>query len=315
MPRRTTLSVASGRHAGASLALDPGRHVVGRDAGCDIVLSDPAVAPRHLQIDIGRKSVRVAALDAAVGVPGRGEIASGFRAALGGAIPLDLGGIRLQIVQDAGAGRGALVSAMTLAGALVLGAAGGHWLVSSAAGGNAGPEGPGQPAGLAALEEDLGAPPEGAATPAPRHGRLPDAVAAAAQTSRQLQSMGLGGLEFRVVQDRFVLTGSMSPASAAAFEEFQRWFDTAFPALVLEAGEIAVDDRERASVTPPAIQSAWHVGRPYLMISGSRYYVGDPVRDGWIVDDIRPEAADFRFEGRRYTVPLAGTERSAQVAR
>lgn len=45
-----TLTVASGLHRGASLELHNGTYFIGSDAGCDIVLRDKSMAPRHARI-------------------------------------------------------------------------------------------------------------------------------------------------------------------------------------------------------------------------------------------------------------------------
>lgn len=46
-----TLAIASGLHRGASLELHNGTYFIGCDAGCDIVLRDESMAPRHVRID------------------------------------------------------------------------------------------------------------------------------------------------------------------------------------------------------------------------------------------------------------------------
>jgi hypothetical protein len=55
LPLRT-LSIVAGVHEGAQRDLPPGDYLVGSDAGCDIVLRDDGVAPRHLLLTISRAS-------------------------------------------------------------------------------------------------------------------------------------------------------------------------------------------------------------------------------------------------------------------
>ena len=47
-----TLRVIEGPDAGAAFALQNGSHVLGRDAGTDVTLSDPLVSKRHARVDV-----------------------------------------------------------------------------------------------------------------------------------------------------------------------------------------------------------------------------------------------------------------------
>jgi len=49
---RPRLVVTSGPDAGRSIPLGWGTHLVGRDAGCDLVLSDPQVSRQHLELEV-----------------------------------------------------------------------------------------------------------------------------------------------------------------------------------------------------------------------------------------------------------------------
>lgn len=53
---RPRLVVTSGPDAGRSIPLGWGTHLVGRDAGCDLVLSDPQVSRRHLELSVAAGS-------------------------------------------------------------------------------------------------------------------------------------------------------------------------------------------------------------------------------------------------------------------
>ncbi|MBC6497397.1 MAG: FHA domain-containing protein, partial [Alphaproteobacteria bacterium GM7ARS4] len=49
------LKLLSGFHVGAEVALTPDTHVtIGRDESCDVILSDPSIAPQHGQLTIGK---------------------------------------------------------------------------------------------------------------------------------------------------------------------------------------------------------------------------------------------------------------------
>lgn len=64
------LKLIAGPNAGAEIALAPGTHTIGRTLACDIVLSDDAVAERHVRVQVGDAGVEVRALDARVHVNG-----------------------------------------------------------------------------------------------------------------------------------------------------------------------------------------------------------------------------------------------------
>jgi DNA-binding NtrC family response regulator len=53
------LVVVSGPDRGRSLALAPGRYVVGKAEGCELLLSDALVSRRHLEVDVDEHRVRV----------------------------------------------------------------------------------------------------------------------------------------------------------------------------------------------------------------------------------------------------------------
>ncbi len=74
-PGHLEIRVLSGPHVGAALELGPGRYVVGRGEGCDLVLADDSVAERHLALVIragaGPPEVAVRPLEGRVFLDGR----------------------------------------------------------------------------------------------------------------------------------------------------------------------------------------------------------------------------------------------------
>jgi S-DNA-T family DNA segregation ATPase FtsK/SpoIIIE len=62
------LEVTSGRCAGTSIALRPGRLIIGRGPGCDLRLDDPGVSRHHAELRVGAHSLTVLDLGSANGV-------------------------------------------------------------------------------------------------------------------------------------------------------------------------------------------------------------------------------------------------------
>jgi hypothetical protein len=55
--KNARLAVTRGQHEGAQIELPAGRSLIGSDVGCDIVLNDEGVLPRHCVLDIGAAGV------------------------------------------------------------------------------------------------------------------------------------------------------------------------------------------------------------------------------------------------------------------
>jgi len=53
------LDVVSGPDCGHSLSLTPGRHVIGRDAGCSLDIADPSISRQHAVVEVSPDGVRV----------------------------------------------------------------------------------------------------------------------------------------------------------------------------------------------------------------------------------------------------------------
>ena len=88
------VTILSGPQTGRSIPLGRGSHTIGRDPGCDVVLSDPYLSKRHLRLDIGQ-TVEVVDLGSANGIEIDGELVS--RARVNGALVVLAGGTELHI--------------------------------------------------------------------------------------------------------------------------------------------------------------------------------------------------------------------------
>jgi len=82
-PRELVLRVRRGMPQGARLALGPGAIVVGRDPACDLVLVDPRVSRRHLEIVSDGAAFRFRDLDSSNGTLVNGAAATRGELGLG----------------------------------------------------------------------------------------------------------------------------------------------------------------------------------------------------------------------------------------
>ena len=57
VPATSQVRVVGGPSSGTVMALRPGRHIVGRDPRCDLVLADPRYSREHLAIEVSASGV------------------------------------------------------------------------------------------------------------------------------------------------------------------------------------------------------------------------------------------------------------------
>src|SRR5262249_17390155 len=63
VPTRARLVVVSGPDAGKELLLERGTHYVGKSPPCSLILTDPRVSRKHLELEVLQRGVRVRDLD------------------------------------------------------------------------------------------------------------------------------------------------------------------------------------------------------------------------------------------------------------
>lgn len=68
--KKYTLKILSGLHQGAEIPLGDGQYVIGKDDACDIVLTDSAMAARHLKLHIQNGDMEIVRFDDLVSVDG-----------------------------------------------------------------------------------------------------------------------------------------------------------------------------------------------------------------------------------------------------
>jgi S-DNA-T family DNA segregation ATPase FtsK/SpoIIIE len=77
------LVVNAGPQAGRRVSLLPGCYVLGRDPTCEVVLNDPSLSRRHLEVEVGSETVRIRDLDSRNGSAVEGKtLVGGMRLTL-----------------------------------------------------------------------------------------------------------------------------------------------------------------------------------------------------------------------------------------
>lgn len=300
MHRQTTFRIKSGCHAGAHHVLAKGTSVTtGRDACCDLILSDAAVSDRHFRLESRRDGVMLTALDAPVSVEGRGSVEPGFRTLLTGSAPLRVGGggaaVDVEIEIPRRRPRRLVPSVLMACSALLL-----SGVIATPAGHRLA-----EPASVrAAAIEPVASPPSRQAATAPRSSLLPGSVAVGGAVRAELARLGLDTLTLETGGGTLQLSGLVPEREFDAFRAFERWFDASFPGTVLRSDVAA--EPEAAPPPAPAIQSVWQAEQPWIVVGGRRYHEGDRLPGGWHLTGIGTDHADFTRDGTAWRVDLTG---------
>lgn len=102
-PNAGSLTVTSGFSPGRTVPLARGSYTIGRDAACDIVVSDPLVSKRHARLEVTADRVELVDLNSANGILVGGMPVTRLEAR-DGRLEALLGDTRIDIVVDAPAG-------------------------------------------------------------------------------------------------------------------------------------------------------------------------------------------------------------------
>jgi hypothetical protein len=99
---RCEFTVTSGAHRGATFALSEGMLLIGSDAACDVWLSDPGLASRHLAVMTDERGVAIRALDGPVTINDQ-PLSGSARVTLAPGSEIALGdtGVRLRVGGEA----------------------------------------------------------------------------------------------------------------------------------------------------------------------------------------------------------------------
>jgi len=93
-----SVSVLSGAHVGAAIALAPGKYDIGRSFDADIVLQESRLKPFHLRLELAGEEATLSCLDGAVSVHGASDLrAKGQAQSLNFPLDLSLDDVHLRV--------------------------------------------------------------------------------------------------------------------------------------------------------------------------------------------------------------------------
>lgn len=324
------LAVKTGTHAGACANMPAETLTIGSALTCDVVLWDRGVAAEHLRLERRDGAIHVTALCDDVRL-GADALSAGTARMM--ALPFDVSvaGVHLLAeahAEDAGtpARRDALLAAegdaqplttaqaarhprILLAGAVAVAVAATAWEVlapPSAPHINPTHEGS-EVAAAPEIVSDRGTAWKFSDTigyslaQADREAKGADPQAATAALSDILRAHGLDGLSAAPEGARAIaVSGVLPPASEAVWHNVQREFDARF------AGELLLVKRvergETRRVDPPAIEAVWSGRDAYVVVDGTKHFVGAQFGEGWRLLSVGETSAVFDYAQSRVTV-------------
>lgn len=310
------IRITAGCHAGAVVTLGQAPISIGTDPTCDVVLHEDGLEPVHFVLQGALEGTFVTAKGGSVCIDGETDIAPGFRAIVSGDMDLTIGPVRMEVTPALPVvvpsrwkmPQAAPLLSVALCAVLLVGAQ--AFAIASAPGlvppiDVSAEDGPrsvetrshntmsiDQVAATQGLAADPAGKPFAPLT-------ITDAIDA------HLIKLELHGLNVQGSAGTIMLSGVVPPASRAAWDAFQRWFDIRWPGVVLQADDIVLASADLADPDFPAIQSVWSMGEtPYVMIGGSRVRVGNAIDGNWTLQAINATSVTLRKDGRDWQLNL-----------
>lgn len=287
-PLFPTLDVLTGLHAGVTVDLEGPVCRIGADVHCDIVLSDPQIAPFHLTLQLDPRHLAIEAIGGDVMI-GERLLSRGHGCRCRLPVELSIGATSLRLTRPADAtpswwGSRHLRAALMLLGLLL--AVGGVWLWQG------GPP----PAPLAATAKSV-AP---ALVPA---SVANDPAARLDQLRAQLDRAGLPTLSITAAENAVTVRGSVDDAQRLRWIEVQHWYDRTWGNQPLLRNEVALLPPARA----PRVhfQAVWLGPQPYVINDrGRRLYPGAALDDGWVLQRIESDRVVLVRDSKEFELTL-----------
>lgn len=277
------LEILSGHHAGARIALPGPTCVIGSASECDVVLSDEAVAARHLRIQLAGWKAAIEALEGPVARDGESAVEPGYgyRAEL--PLELTIGDSRMRVSRPVASRRPlkplfvgtAAFAALTL--------------------------------GVMILARAFTPEPDAERTPTARFADRTGATAASRavdQLRARIERAGLSTLSVGVKDGRIEVTGQVQAAEMlSAWQGIEKWFDAA------HGGKFILVSRVETSGpgnTPQIrLQAVWLGADPYIVDGrGERRYPGEALDNGWTLRSIAADRVTVTRDGQDVAIAL-----------
>jgi hypothetical protein len=313
-----TLLIESGLHAGVVQRLTPGIYTLGSELEADIVLSDAAVQPLHLMLELDRHGLRLEPLKGSVTIDGESaSLEPGGERHLALPAAFTVGDARIQVTAPADLVRDTKRKRMAAAamGLAVVGVVGLYTFgpladavtvadpttmaMTDQTGPTRSDDGMMATAALDQGDNVLEAPTQDVAA---AHIPKVDMDQAAAQLRERLAAASLADIDVIHAGDRLIAKGSAEPSKMSDWQSVQMWFDGAFAGDVLLVANVEPAEKEE----PPklAIEAVWTGDEPYLMAGGRRFYQGASVGDGWTVERIGTDEIILRRGDQSFSLTL-----------
>lgn len=321
-----TIFIETGLHAGTVQRLTPGMYTIGSELDADIILSDSDVKAVHLIIELDQHGVRLEPLQGRIAIDGESaDLEPGGERHLGCPVSFAIGGTEIKVTAPADIAKArrhtrALVGVAGVVIAAVLG--------FQVMGAFTAPDLDAPPPSMIAEEERPAEQPvqlAGSAAEAPPASRtinaleeqrdapsgsdevaltVPDITIdqAAAALRDRLATDELTDIEVKTAGDRIMVRGEAEPDRMDDWQDVRIWFDGAYGRHILMVA--SVEPAEKAEPPKLAIEAIWSGEKPYLIAGGQRFFVGNHIGDGWMIEQIASNEIVFKRGDKSFSLTL-----------
>jgi hypothetical protein len=314
-----TIFIETGLHAGTVQRLAPGIYTLGSELDADIVLSDRDVKPVHLILEFDKGGVRLEPLQGGIAIQGESAVLEpGGERFASAPLTFSIGETTINVTAPADAVQSRRRTRLLVGvAAVVIAAALGVQVTGALKAPDLGGPPPLadaetlQPAGstsreppasrtINALEEQR----QLASTSDDIALSLPEVTLdhAAAELRDRLAASGLSAIAVRTAGDRIMVQGEAEPERMADWQDVRIWYDGAYGREFLLDASV----KPAEAVEPPklAIEAVWSGDKPYLVAGGQRFFVGNQIGDGWMIERIAAREVVFRRGDKSFSLTL-----------
>lgn len=320
-----TILIETGLHAGTVQRLAPGMYTLGSELDADIILSDSDVKPIHLILELDQHGVRLEPLQGGIMVDGEGvALEPGGERHLSCPVSFTIGDALIKVTApaDVAKARRHTRALVGIAGVVIAAVLGFQVLGAFTApdiDGLSAMQSPDQlsnempdqpeaasrdqaagPGTIDALEEQQNAAPGSETATAAQPDVTLDQAAAALRD--RLAADELTDIKVKTAGDRLMVRGEATPDRMDDWQDIRIWFDGAYGRHILMVA--SVDPAEEAEPPKLAIEAVWSGEEPYLIAGGQRFFVGNPIGEGWIIEQIASNEIKFKRGDKSFSLTL-----------